>query len=42
MELPHGPMPAPGAEEAEGCLCRRCLERRLQDLNIGVRQLPER
>jgi hypothetical protein len=35
MELPHGPMPLPGAGEAEGCLCRTCLERKLHELGIG-------
>jgi hypothetical protein len=30
LELPHGPMPALKAGEAEGCLCRSCLEKQLR------------
>jgi hypothetical protein len=37
MELPHGPMPVASAGEAEGCLCRACLEQKLHELEVGVK-----
>ncbi|MDP9337652.1 MAG: hypothetical protein M3P45_02170 [Acidobacteriota bacterium] len=35
-ELPLGPMPVLKAGEAEGCLCRECLERQLRGLRVDT------